>query len=143
MRFQTSAEPSETLTMSSDSNLITWTRTLEDARSVARKPGSISSIDYHKYINEFFHKEPNLYTHQQFEKAAQLFDHLKRHVNSGPGAENKANQIEELQLNDKLKELPPIEFEDEHEKRLTFTLVFQTLKCKYALSCIISQQSVQ
>ena len=81
------------------------------------------------FIKELFHKEPCPYTHQIFHLASIVFDALKHSYRNDSGyiaGGRKGNRKEEKKI-----EIPNIEFESENEKRLTFQLVFQTLKCKY------------
>ena len=83
-----------------------------------------------KFLEEFFHREPCLYSHRVYQYATDVFDVLKHEsklvdpiMQRIHGYHNDSNEK---------KELPQIEFESENEKRLTYQLVFATLKCKYS-----------
>ena len=79
------------------------------------------SPEYNRYMREFFHREPCIYNHTNFQRAALIY-HALRGGTRDPMLDLLGEKPKEI--------LPTIEFEDENEKRLTFSLVFQTLKCK-------------
>ena len=112
-------------------------------------PGHNDTDDYRQQILGFFKNEPCLYNHQIFGYSASFFDVMKHPYEtfqSGPAANllrPEANLTSRSKvrtgrrhssttsgLDDKNPRLPDIEFGSEKEKRLTYQLVFQTLKCE-------------
>lgn len=82
-----------------------------------------------KYRNEFFQKLPCIYSNQVFLHAATIFDVLKHDFEEDEQKSPQRRQAEQFTF--RHMDMPHIEFIDDHEKRLTFQLVFNTLKCKY------------
>ena len=77
---------------------------------------------------DFFYKEPCLYTQKIYLNAAQVFSALKHE--SRDELENP--YYTKKQDNGDIEAVfPELEFDDDNEKRLTFELAFETLKCKY------------
>eukprot|EP00920_Eleutheroschizon_duboscqi_P020127 GHVT01047957.1.p1 GENE.GHVT01047957.1~~GHVT01047957.1.p1 ORF type:complete len:157 (+),score=6.18 GHVT01047957.1:45-515(+) len=111
--------------------------------TMAVKPGRASSnpdgrsLRMEKaFLWEFFHKEPSLYSHTVFQHAAEVFEALSKDPNEvRKEARSTAKPTRGASSRPPERtntiELPVIDFETENDKRLTFTLVFQTLKCKY------------
>ena len=86
-----------------------------------------------KYLQEFFNKEPCLYSHTVYKFAAGVFGALKRDDDEeNPHLAKMKQQQGDGIARKPLKnpEIPHMEFETEDEQRLTFTLAFSTLKCK-------------
>ena len=85
-----------------------------------------------KFLAEFFHREPCPYSHKVYQYAADIFEVLKHESKL---VDPIMQRIRGVQYNGtttpEKKQLPHIEFESENEKRLTYQLVFSTLKCKY------------
>ena len=108
-------------------------------KMIRRTSRTFSSPDTHKmevspnkaYLWEFFHKEPSLYCHQVFQHAAEVFEALsKDDGRKDNGRINTKHRRGNAHSSEKNIELPVIDFANENDKRLTFTLVFQTLKCE-------------
>ena len=93
-----------------------------------REPGNLMvdfderHEEHQKYLKEFFQKEPCLYTHRIFKFSAQVFRAVKH---QRMYAQNHKKGKKDAGL-----DFPSIDFNDSNEKRLTFGLVFSTLKCK-------------
>lgn len=77
-----------------------------------------------KYIAEFFHREPCLYSHEVFKKAAELYSAMCHEPRNDPIALRKHQEKQK-------EKLPELDFQNDNEKRLVLSLVFATLKCKY------------
>lgn len=109
-------------------------------------PGQNTTEEYRRQILGFFKNEPCLYNHQVFGYAAAFFDAMKHPdesfigggVNQPRPGGNQAGKSKGrtgrrhsslIGSDGKTTRLPDIEFESEKEKRLTYQLVFQTLKC--------------
>ena len=87
----------------------------------AEKKGS--KYDYH-------YKEPCLYSHKIYANAGKVFSALRQETKEE--LENPYyKRLKEANKNDKAVEIPDLDFEDDNEKRLTFELAFEALKCKY------------
>ena len=73
-----------------------------------------------------------MYNHQIFQHAARVFEALK-HERPDPrrprGSPTRRPAHEDSAPTP--REIPNIEFDSENEKRLTFQLVFRTLKCEF------------
>jgi len=114
-------------------------------------PGQSDTDEYRRQILGFFKNEPCLYNHHIFGYAAAFFDTMKHPDDpddafvAGAGANLTArsdvNQTTKSKgrtgrhssatgVDGRSTRLPEIEFGSEKEKRLTYQLVFQTLKCK-------------
>ena len=99
-------------------------------------PQNQNTTAYKNSIKGFFHNEPCLYNHKIYEHAAIIYEAIKRCPSGGgQGVElksvrrRKKNQSDPLTPKDDFK--PPTNtFTSENEKRLSYTLVFQTLKCE-------------
>lgn len=82
--------------------------------------------DESKYRQEFFFKEPTVYSHRMFVRGAKIYSVLKQDPNEGsPYLRRKQLANAPIQ--------PPVadeEFKDEIEKRKTYELAFAALKCK-------------
>lgn len=78
---------------------------------------------------DFFYKEPCLYSHRVYVNSAKVFQSL-RHASK----EEKSNPILQRKshpsMTQKVHDLPQLDFQDDQEKRLTFELAFDALKCK-------------
>lgn len=80
---------------------------------------------------DFFYKEPCLYSHKIYLNAAKVFSSLKHE--SREELENpyyRRRQDQNGELTSSKTAITDLEFEDDNEKRLTFELAFETLKCK-------------
>jgi len=94
---------------------------------------------------DFFYKEPCLFSHRVYANAAKVFSTLKHESR----AEQENPYFRRKQNNDngitktKVTALQDLEFEDDTEKRLTFELAFETLKCKsyFVLTFFYSNKS--
>jgi len=107
-------------------------------------PGQNETDEYKRQILGFFKNEPCLYNHHIFGYAAAFFDAMKHPDEAfvaGLGAnlyqqtaKSKARagrrHSSQVGVEGRNSRLPEIEFGSEKEKRLTYQLVFQTLKCK-------------
>jgi len=108
-------------------------------------PGQNETDEYKRQILGFFKNEPCLYNHHIFGYSAAFFDAMKHPDEafivgniSRPDANNQTTKSKvrtgrrhSSQANiDTRNRLPETEFGTEKEKRLTYQLVFQTLKCK-------------
>ncbi|KAK2148934.1 hypothetical protein LSH36_474g02022 [Paralvinella palmiformis] len=80
------------------------------------------------FIKELFHKEPCPYSHSIFQLAALIFHALKHSYRNDSGYVGRGRKDERGE--EKKVDIPNVDFSSENEKRLTFQLVFQTLKCK-------------
>ena len=77
---------------------------------------------------DFHYKEPCLYTQKIYLNAAKVFNALKHE--SRDELENP--YYKKKQDNGDVKVVfPELDFADDTEKRLTYELAFETLKCKY------------
>jgi len=110
-------------------------------------PGQNDTDEYKREIMGFFKNEPCLYNHQVFGYAATFFGVMKHPDDSfftGLGAslsraENQATKSKGGRSGRRHSghvgidgsRLPDIEFGSSKEKRLTYQLVFQTLKCTW------------
>lgn len=124
-------------------------------------PGAMATEAYRKNISGFFRTIPSPYTHRNYQFASIIFNVMKHNVEQflrRPSRKRKHSrqqrrrQIEPSAPNiilqavmvsaaaaDKLKTtdgsrnecLPQINFSSQKEKRLSFTLVFETLKCMF------------
>ena len=85
---------------------------------------------------DFFYKETCLYSHKVFLNAAKVFSTLKHeskeeqdnpylNKRNGTSGVNGFKHTATVAIQD-------LEFEDDNEKRLTFQLAYETLKCKYS-----------
>lgn len=82
---------------------------------------------------DFFYKEQCLYSHKVYSNAAKVFSSLKhesREEQENPYFRRRQSAENGL-TNSKTRLVPALDFEDDTEKRLTFELAFETLKCKY------------
>lgn len=79
---------------------------------------------------DFFHKEPCLYSHKIYTNAAKVFSSLKHE--SREEIENPYYRRRQEGNNEIISSpaITDLEFDDDNEKRLTFELAFETLKCK-------------
>jgi len=111
-------------------------------------PGQNESDEYKQQILGFFKNEPCPYNHQIFGYAAAFFDVMKHpdeafHAILGTNAQRpdasqttkpkvRTGRRHSSQIGNegRTARLPDIEFASQKEKRLTYQLVFQTLKCK-------------
>lgn len=81
---------------------------------------------------DFFYKEPCLYSQKVYSNAAKVFSTLKhesREEQENPYYRKRQSHDNGL-TNNTTNVLQDLEFEDDNEKRLTFELAFETLKCK-------------
>lgn len=79
--------------------------------------------EHKQFLQEFFQKEQCLYTHRAFRFAANVYQSVKhQRMKMSEKAGKKGGKETTM-------EFPNIEFKDSNEKRLTFGLVFSTLKC--------------
>ena len=106
------------------------------------KPGGTSTEDYRKNISALFRNEPCLYNHRNFQFAGMIFNVMKHSVEdykrrprNRKRPEVTLSYISETGTKVATKageqKLPVIEFNSESEKRLSYSLVYQTLKCEY------------
>lgn len=75
----------------------------------------------------FFQKEPCLYSHQCYLKAARVFSALKhdsKEVRENPYLKRRNHDA----LKSKVQDIPELNFQDDTEKRLSFELAFKALK---------------
>ncbi|XP_060075252.1 putative methyltransferase NSUN7 [Ylistrum balloti] len=75
----------------------------------------------------FFKKEPCLYSHQCYLKAAKVFSALKhdsKDVRENPYLKRRNHDA----LKSKVQDIPELNFQDDGEKRLSFELAFKALK---------------
>ena len=107
-------------------------------------PGQNNTDEYKRQILGFFKNEPCLYNHHIFGYAATFFDAMKHpdeafiignlsrpDGNQAAKAKVRSSRRQSNQsANENRNRLPEIEFGSEKEKRLTYQLLFQTLKCK-------------
>jgi len=113
-------------------------------------PGQNQTEEYKQQILGFFKNEPCLYNHRVFGYAAAFFDAMKHHDDeaflAGIGANvSKLDTSQTIKskgrtggrrtsnlsgIDSRIARVPEIEFGTEKEKRLTYQLVFQTLKCQ-------------
>jgi len=112
-------------------------------------PGQNETDDYKQHILGFFKNEPCPYNHHIFGYAAAFFDAMKHpdeaflaglstntaRLDAGQTTKTKVRTARRHSNNlpgigGKNPRLPEVEFGSEKEKRLTYQLVFQTLKCK-------------
>ena len=84
--------------------------------------------EYKKFLREFFHKEPCVFSHTVYQHAATVLEALRHDPRDQPTKRRGPGEEKPKPL-----EIPNIDFENENEKRLTFTLVFSSLKCKYLI----------
>ena len=80
--------------------------------------------EHQQYLHDFFQKEPCVYSHRVFKFAAQVYQAVKHE-------RMKSQQQRSKKGKDNAVDFPNIEFQDANQKRLTFGLVFSTLKCKH------------
>lgn len=80
------------------------------------------SPEYFLYMKEFFQREPCIYNHSTFQFAARIYESLRT---------DATKDAMNVLMGQPQREVLSIEFRNEHEKRLTYSLVFQTLKCEY------------
>lgn len=81
---------------------------------------------------DFFYKEPCLYSHKIYSNAAKVFSNLKHE--SREELENpyfRRRQEQNGVQKPSNTAITDLEFDDDNEKRLTFELAFETLKCKF------------
>jgi hypothetical protein len=77
---------------------------------------------YLKLMRGYLLREPCRYNHPIYQCAGRIYEALRSDITKDP--------LDELLGDDEAQEDPfSLEFDDENEKRLTYTLVFQTLKC--------------
>ena len=81
--------------------------------------------EHQQYLHDFFQKEPCVYSHRVFKFAAQVYQAVKHE-------RMKSQQQRSKKGKDNAVDFPNIEFQDANQKRLTFGLVFSTLKCKHS-----------
>ena len=122
-----------TLGVQSDSTLLSSPNKVQEHSSVPEAQNGINGFNVasghvtrkvnSKVIAEFFHKEPCLYGHETFKKAAALYEALQHPPVDDPLALHKFEQTRK-------DSLPDIQFNSDNEKRLVLNLVFSTLKCK-------------
>lgn len=89
------------------------------------------SAEYRRHIKEFFHNEPCPYNHEIYQNASAIY-HAMRHLvmmTQVLSATNRKKKQDRVTKQD-LVESPENLFKTANEKRLSFSLVFQTLKCK-------------
>lgn len=89
---------------------------------------------------DFFYKEPCLYSQKVYSSAAKVFNVLKhesREELENPYYRRNRAGTDNGVTNSRSKLLLDLDFEDDNEKRLTFELAFETLKCKYRAIFII------
>ncbi|XP_046329088.2 putative methyltransferase NSUN7 isoform X1 [Haliotis rufescens] len=93
--------------------------------------------DESKYRQEFFFKEPTVYSHRMFVRGAKIYSVLKQDPNEGsPYLRRKQLANAPIQ--------PPVadeEFKDEIEKRKTYELAFAALKYQTILEAIAEESS--
>ena len=111
------------LTVASD------TRLLKGSKPQGGIGRRVLSENFQPLLKEFFHKEPCPYTHQVFQYGALVFEALRHSYNKEERVHSRRGQQHEDTMA-KNPQIPSIQFKSENEKRLTFQLVFQTLKCK-------------
>lgn len=91
------------------------------------------SAEYRRHIKVFFHNEPCPYNHQIYQNSSAIY-HAMRHLVlmtttqdlSTDSRKKKQDEVTKLDL----VEIPGNLFKTANEKRLSYSLVFQTLKCK-------------
>ena len=88
---------------------------------------SQSGKDHEVYIREFFRKEECKYSHVVYEHAAAIFNLLKHDFTDD---ELLLGRRKVAQVTDESPATPEIHFDSHEQKRLTFDLVYSTLKCK-------------
>lgn len=79
--------------------------------------------------SEFFRKEPCIYTHRMFQRAAQIFASLRHNSDSDHSSPVRRKPVSVKEPAS--RPVPPMDFTDTTEKKLTYELAFATLKCKY------------
>ena len=99
----------------------------------------------HKHTNGYFNeepeqktskydvyfKEPCFYSHTIYCNAGKIFNALRQDTREEQENPYYRKQMEVNQTNKRTVEIPDIDFQDDAEKRLTFELAFEALKCKY------------
>ena len=82
---------------------------------------------------DFYFKEPCYYSHTIYSNAGKIFNALRQETREEQENPYYRKQVEVNQTTSKRTvEIPDIDFQDDAEKRLTFELAFEALKCKYA-----------
>ena len=79
---------------------------------------------------DFYYKEPCFYSHAIFSNAGKIFNALRQETREEQENPYYRKQMEVNQTK-RTVEIPDIDFQDDAEKRLTFELAFEALKCKY------------
>lgn len=92
------------------------------------------TAEYRQQVKGFFYNEPCLYNHRIYEHATVIYNAM-RNLLSGVKQEQstarRRKKKEEQTVERKNSyEVPKNVFSSANEKRLSFSLVFQTLKCK-------------
>ncbi|CAH1778389.1 unnamed protein product [Owenia fusiformis] len=93
---------------------------------------TMKSQSYH-FAEDFFRKEPCLYSHNVFMKAGQVFASLRHEAKE----ENALIRKRQEQSDRQQIKLPDIDFESEGEKRLVFDLAFSALKYQDLLEVML------
>ncbi|XP_025087464.1 putative methyltransferase NSUN7 isoform X1 [Pomacea canaliculata] len=76
--------------------------------------------------SEFFRKEPCIYTHRMFQRAAQIFASLRHNSDSDHSSPVRRKLVSVKEPAS--RPVPPMDFTDTTEKKLTYELAFATLK---------------
>ena len=76
------------------------------------------------------YKEPCFYSHTIYANAGKIFSALRQETREEQENPYYRKQ-QEVKQDQKKVEIPDIDFQDDAEKRLTFELAFEALKCKY------------
>ena len=92
--------------------------------------GSTHDHEHKSSKYDFFYKEPCLYTHKVYANAAKVFSCLKHESKEEIENPYYRKQRQDCDNHNTPTVLPDLDFEDDAEKRLTFELAFETLKCK-------------
>lgn len=121
------------------------------------KPEALPTEEYQRTIGVLFVDEPCPYKHRHFKMAASIFDVMKHSfkwkdcptfhgssetefspdpaTTSSPTSENDddddGDDNDDDRFQSKSEELSEIQFESKTEKRITYYLAFQTLKCEF------------
>ena len=86
-----------------------------------------------EFIEEFFHKEPCLYDQTTYKYAARIFHCLKVDLNESPILKSlKQEQLDKgnEEPQEKVTEVPRINYKNNQEKKNTLKLAFSVLRCK-------------
>ena len=80
---------------------------------------------------DYYYKEPCFFSQRIYANAGKVFNALRQETREE--LENPYYQRHKnTNKSEKKVEIPDIDFEDDTEKRLTFELAFEALKCKYS-----------